>query len=48
MNYFSWFLDAAVVSLQESMSARWLVGPLVGWRLASWSVGPTVMLGLQK
>ena len=48
VNHFFWFLDAAIASLQENMSARWLVGPSVGWPLASWSVGPTVMLGLQK
>ena len=48
VNHFSWFLDAAIASLQENMSAHWLVGLSVSWPLASWSVGPTVMLGLQK
>ena len=38
VNHFSWFLDAAIASLQENMSARWLVGPLVGWLLVCWSL----------
>ena len=35
------FLDAAIASLQESMSARWLVGH---WLVGRWLVGPLVPL----
>ena len=43
VNHFSYFLDVAIASLQESMSGRWLVGLLVGRPLAGWSVGPSDM-----
>ena len=44
MNHFSWFLVAAMASLQENMSAHWLVGPLVGWSIGWLAVGPLVPL----
>ena len=46
VNHLSCLLDAAIASLQESMSAHWLVGHwLVGhWLVGRWLVGPLVPL----
>ena len=41
VNHLSCFLDAAIASLQESMSAHWLVGH---WLVGRWLVGPLVPL----
>ena len=41
VNHLSCFLDAAIASLQESMSAHWLAGH---WLDGRWLVGPLVPL----